>query len=161
MSRKQTDNRFWRIKKGEPIPEWLQKGATVAGVVAGDDLIVILSETEGYDVYLADPNSSRPMMKVTAENMPEDFLITGAPTCFHTTSSLHYTIGTLQKENEALADALRGLLQAYKNAFDWADELTPETAEAERIANEVLEAFTPSRMEQVPSEAEAEAEEGK
>lgn len=123
MSRKQTDNRFWRIKKGEPIPEWLEKGATAAGMVAGDDLIVIPSETEGYDVYLADPNSSRPMMKVTAENMPEGFSITGAPTCFRSASSLHYTIATLQKENKALADALRGVLQAYENVLDWYDYL--------------------------------------
>lgn len=52
----------------------------------------------------------------------------------------------------ALADALRGLLKAYENAFDWTAELPPETAEAERIANEVLEALTSSKPEQaVPS----------
>jgi len=48
----------------------------------------------------------------------------------------------------ALADALRGLLKAYENAFDWTAELPPETAEAERIANEVLEALTSSKPEQ-------------
>lgn len=49
---------------------------------------------------------------------------------------------TLREENEALADALRGLLKSYENAFDWTAELPPETADAERIANEVLEALT-------------------
>lgn len=41
----------------------------------------------------------------------------------------------------ALADALRGLLKAYENAFDWTVELPPETVEAERVANEVLYAL--------------------
>lgn len=43
---------------------------------------------------------------------------------------------------KALADALRGLLKAYENAFDWTVELPPETVEAERVANEVLYALT-------------------
>lgn len=43
---------------------------------------------------------------------------------------------------KALEDALRGLLKAYENAFDWSVELPPETVEAERVANEVLHALT-------------------
>jgi len=42
----------------------------------------------------------------------------------------------------ALEAALRGLLKAYEKAFDWTAELPPETVEAERIANEALEALS-------------------
>ena len=42
---------------------------------------------------------------------------------------------TLQEENEALADALRGVLKAYENALEWYDYLLSEhidQKEAER-----------------------------
>lgn len=49
---------------------------------------------------------------------------------------------------KALADALRGLLKAYENAFDWTAELPPETVEAEHIANEVLHALAAGKPKQ-------------
>lgn len=54
---------------------------------------------------------------------------------------------------KALEDALRGLLKAYENAFDWSVELPPETVEAERIANEVLHALASSKPEPVVTNA--------
>lgn len=54
---------------------------------------------------------------------------------------------------KALEDALRGLLKAYENAFDWSVELPPETVEAERIANEVLHALASSKPELVVTNA--------
>lgn len=58
---------------------------------------------------------------------------------------------------KALEDALRGLLKAYENAFDWSVELPPETVEAERIANEVLHALASSKPEPVVTNAMVEA----
>ena len=58
----------------------------------------------------------------------------------------HWLTNIKRREDEETAvntlgvaeEALRGLLDAYEKAFDWADELPPETVEAERVANEVL-----------------------
>lgn len=71
----------------------------------------------------------------------------------HAESQRPYSFTLVSGAVKALEDALRGLLKAYENAFDWSVELPPETVEAERIANEVLHALASSKPEPVVTNA--------
>lgn len=70
--------RAWRIRKGEPIPQWLEATDGI-DLKAADDLIVIEAE-EGFDVYHSNPNSNQPMMIGLPHEEGGKATIVGAPT---------------------------------------------------------------------------------
>lgn len=93
----------WRIKKGDPIPQWLEK-TTNCELFAGADLIVIEGEEIGFDVYLQDPDALDNAVMMTGKPINHDIEATviGAPTNLKAPSGMWYELRGQKARLEAL-----------------------------------------------------------